>query len=41
MFYTDNTLYTDNRYNDTIRYNDKDETFAQEVAISHKLCKNI
>ena len=42
---TDNSLYTDTQYNDKIRYDDNlthcHETFASEVTVSHKLCKNI
>ena len=38
-----NSLYTDTQYNDTIRYNknESQETFAQEVTVKEKLCKNI
>ena len=41
---TVNPPYTDTRYNEIIRYNDNSdwhETFAQEVAVNQKLCKNI
>ena len=37
---TDNPLYTDTRYNDKIQF-DCHETFAQEVTVDEKLCKNI